>query len=134
MANIIDQGTRRSFLAVRVVGSLYDRRSSNWLDATYFVAGENGQKEIYPGLVVAQNTVTYKWVPYSATASYGAGSDGTNSVLGVLDTFEDLSWGDQAIAPVLHGRLIERHCYVFGGQLGTISATVKSKLPDVDWV
>ena len=135
MANILNQGMRRSFLAILGVGDNFvSRRGSNWLDSSYFVAGDNGQKEVYPGLIVAKNTSTYKWVPYNASASYGPGSDGTNSVLGVLDTFEDVSWGDQAVAPVFHGKVIERHCYVFGQDLDSVTAAVKSALADIEWL
>lgn len=134
MANIVNQGTRRSFLAIRAVASLFDYRQSNWLDSSYFVAGANGQKEVYPGLVVAKNTVSYKWVPYNSGAAYGPGSDGTDSVLGVLDTFEDVTLGDQAVAPLYHGKVIQRHCYIFGSTLGNITAGVKNALPDIEWV
>lgn len=135
MANIINTGRRRSFLAILGVGDNFvSRRISNWLDSSKFVAGDNGQKEVMPGLIVARNTSTYKWVPYNASASYGPGSDGTNSVLGVMDTFEDVSWGDQAIAPVFHGKVIERHCYVFGQPLDSVTSTVKTALPDIEWL
>lgn len=135
MANYITQSQRRSFLPILGVGDNFvSRRASNWLDATYFVAGTNGQKELYPGLIVAKNTTTYKWVPYSVSASYGPGSDGVNSVLGVMDTFEDVSWGDQAIAPVFHGKVIKRHCYVFGHNLDSVTAAVKAALSDIEWI
>lgn len=135
MANIINQGRRRSFLAILGVGDNFvSRRASNWLDSTYFVAGTNGQKEVFPGLVVAKNTSTYKWVPYNVDATYGPGSDGVDSVLGLLDTFEDVSWGDQAIAPIFHGKVIERHCYVFGNDLDSVTAAVKTKLADIEWI
>jgi hypothetical protein len=122
------------FLEIKVPGSFYDRRKSNWLDATYFVDDASGQKYVRPGLVVAQRTDTYKWVPYNVSASYGPGSDGTNSKLGVLDTFEIVTLGDEAIAPLYHGKLIESHCYIFGSTLGTITAAVKTALPDIEWV
>lgn len=135
MANIIEQGLRRSFLAILGVGDNFvSRRRSSWLDSSYFVEGLNGQKEVFPGLIVARNTTSYKWVPYNSTASYGPGSDGTNSQLGVLDTFEDVTWGDQAIAPVFHGKVIERHCYVFGQALDSVTAGVKTALPDIEWI
>lgn len=135
MANILNQGFRRSFLAILAVGDNFiSRRTSNFLDSSYFVAGSNGQKEVYPGLVVAQNTSSKKWVPYSVTASYGPGSDGTDSVLGVMDTFEDVTMGDQTIAPIFHGKVIKRHCYVFGQNLDSVTAAVKSALPDVEWI
>lgn len=135
MANILNTDQRRSFLAILGVGdSLVSRRASSWLDSSYFVAGANGQKEVFPGLIVAKNTESYKWVPYNVSASYGPGSDGTNSVVGVMDTFEDVSWGDQAIAPVFHGKVIERHCYVFGQELDSVTAAVKTALPDIEWI
>lgn len=125
---------RQEFLEIKVPGSFYDRRKSNWLDSTYFVEDAEGQKYVRPGLVVAQNTSTHKWVPYSVTASYGPGSDGTASKLGIMDTFEIVTLGDEAIAPLYHGKLIEAHCYVFGVAVGTISAAVKTALSDVEWV
>jgi hypothetical protein len=132
MANILNQGMRRSFLAILGVGdNLISRRGSNFLDSSYFVAGSNGQKEVYPGLIVAQDTDTMKWVPYSATASYGTGSD---TAKGVMDTFEDVTWGDQTIAPIFHGKVIARHCYVFGEDLDSVSNAVKTALPDVEWM
>lgn len=136
MANILNTARRRSFLAILGVGDNFvSRRISNWLDSSKFVAdATNGQKEVWPGLVVAQNTSTYKWVPYNVSASYGPGSDGVNSKLGVMDTFEDVTWGDQAIAPVFHGKVIERHCYVFGQPLDSITSAVKTALPDIEWL
>lgn len=134
MANIVNLGMRRSFKAIQVPGGLFDFRLSNWLDASYFVAGVDGQKTVYPGLIIAQNTSTYKWVPYNASASYGPGSDGTNSLIGILTTFEDVTLGDQAVAPLYHGKVIERHCYVHGQALDSITSTIKTKLPDIEWV
>lgn len=135
MANVLKQDQRRSFLAILGVGdNLISRRNSNWLEATYFTAGDNGQKYVWPGLIVAKNTSTYKWVPFSAAASYGPGSDGTNSVVGVMDEFVDVTWGDVAIAPIFHGKVIARHCYIFGSDLDSVSAAVKTALPDVEWI
>jgi len=135
MANILNQSQRRSFLAILGVGDNFvSRRNSNMLDSSYFVAGANGQKEIYPGLIVAKDTATNKWVPYNVDASYGVGSDGASSTLGVLDTFEDVSLGDQAVAPIFHGKVIARHCYVFGQDLDSVTSAVKTLLPDVEWI
>ncbi|MBD3284651.1 hypothetical protein GF395_04395 [Candidatus Uhrbacteria bacterium] len=124
---------REEFLAVKIPGGFFDRRKSNWLDSQYFVEDSEGQKYVRPGLIVAQNTATYKWVPYNLAASYGAGSDGTNSKLGILDTFEIVTLGDEAVAPLYHGKVIEEHCYVFGNGLDSITAAVKTALPDIEW-
>ncbi len=135
MANIVNTGQKRSFLAILGVGDNFvSRRNSNHLDSSHFAAASNGVVEVYPGLIVAKNTSTYKWVPYSVSAAYGPGSDGSGSVLGVMDEYRDLTLGDQRIAPVFHGKVIERHCYVFGQDLDSVTAAVKSALPDVEWL
>ncbi len=132
MANISNQGTRRSVQAILAVGdNLISREASLWLDSTYFVVGANGQKELYPGLILAKDTVNDKYVPYNVSASYGVGSD---TAVGILDTFVDVTWGDQAVAPVFHGKAIERHCYVHALAIGTIAADIKTDLADIKWV
>lgn len=130
----ITSKNREEFLAITVPGSLYDRKTSNWFDRTYIPDGNQGyanERYVRPGMVVAIDTDTNKFVPYSAGASYGTGSD---TAVGVLDTFEILTLGDSAIAPLYHGKVIESHAYVFGTTLGTISAGVKTDLPDIEWV
>ncbi len=107
------------------------RTKDNWLDKNYFTEDTNGQKYVRPGLVVARHTTTKKYVPYNASALYGAGSD---TAVGILDTFEDATLDDPAIAPVMHGKAIEAHCYQWGGALGTVAAGVKTNLAQIEWV
>ncbi len=107
------------------------RLLSNWLDSSYFATDASGNKYAYPGLVLAKDTATNKYVPYSSTTSYGTGS---NTAVGVLDRVMDVSLGDEAIAPIYHGALVEAYCFVYGGALGTISGTVKGHLADIKWI
>ncbi len=127
----IAKTVREEFLALKVPGSLYDRKQSNWFDRTYIPDDTAGQRYVRPGMVVAVDTDTNKYVPYNSGASYGTGSD---TAVGVLDTFEILTLGDTATEPVYHGKIIEAHAYVFGTALGTISAGVKTDIPYIEWV
>lgn len=113
-------------------GHHHSRLLSNWLDSSYIAAdGTTGQKYVYPGLVVAVDSSTNKYVPYSAGASYGTGS---NTAVGVMDEFLDVTFGDEAITPIWHGGLIEAYCYVYGSAAGTIAAGIKTSLDDIVWV
>lgn len=112
------------------------RLKSNWLLGSYFTENAEGEKRINPGLIVALdgNTGTnqYKYVPYSATASYGPTS---NVPVGVLEVIQFATYDDPAISPVVHGKVIEAHCYVFGATAkGSIPAAVKSVLDDIEWI
>lgn len=109
------------------------RARSRWLDRNYFTTNARGQTFVYPGLVVAVDSTTNKYVPYNASALYGIGSD---TAVGVLDDFLDLTLTgkEEGVDPIVHGKLIEAHCYVWGGALGTISASVKSNLQQIEWV
>lgn len=109
----------------------FSRLLSNWLDSSYFATDSAGQKYAYPGMIVAKDTDTGKYVPYSGTASYGTGSD---TAVGVLDTFEDVTLEDVAIAPIFHGSIVERYCHAYGGDLGTVAAGVKTALTDIKWI
>ncbi len=104
---------------------------SNWLDRSYYLDDAALQRHVRPGLVVAQETTTKKYVPYNVSALYGAGSD---TAVGVLDVFQDATTEDPGVAPVFHGKLIEAHCYIWGGAKGTISSAVKTSLGMIEWV
>lgn len=122
------------FLEIKVPGTLYDRlHKSNWFKYDTIGLDSMGQRYARPGMIVAQLGAagSYKYVPYSEAASYGTGSD---TAVGVLDTFEILTLGDEAIDPISHGTLIEAHCYVYGEDLGNIPAGVKSALANIQWV
>jgi len=126
----ITSKSRRSILEVKQ-GHLFDRLISNFFDSTYAGEDSTGQKYVYPGLVVARDTDTNKFVPYSSGASYGTGS---NTAVGVLDEFLDVTMGDEAITPVYLGKLIEAHVYVYGVAVGTVSGAVKTALARIEWV
>jgi hypothetical protein len=109
----------------------YTRLVSNWFDRQYIPDDDNGERYVRPGMIVARNTDTNKYVPYSSGGSYGTGSD---TAVGVLDTFEIVTLGDTSVAPVYTGEIIEQNAYVFGGTLGSISAGIKSALTQIAWV
>ena len=91
----------------------------------------DNQRFMYPGMIVAQNSAGTYYVPYNASAAYGAGSD---TAVGVLREFWNCTLGDPIIEPIKHGKLIEAHCFVLGGTVGTVPAGVKTDLPDITWV
>lgn len=107
------------------------RRTANLFDSSVILANtRTGQKYVYPGLIMAQRSDTYKYVPYNSGASYGAGSD---TAIGILDELLEVTEGDQACSPVFHGIFIEAHCRVFGLPRGQISATIKGHIPLMAW-
>jgi len=113
-------------------GKEHSRLISNWLDAQYFAYDSTGQKYVKPGLVVGQDTLTHKYVPYHAVAgTYGSYCA---TPVGVIDELCDLTLGDYAVVPIYHGQLIEAFCYEYGSATGTISAAVKTALKDINWV
>lgn len=125
---------REEYNEIKVPGTFYDRKISNWLASTYFAEdGVTGQKYIREGMIVAKHPdwLDGKYVPYSEAASYGDSSD---VAVGVLDERMILTFGDEATAPLYHGQLIEKHCYVYGGTVGVIPTAAKATIPDIDWV
>jgi hypothetical protein len=108
------------------------RDTSNWLERSYFNADDSGMVRVSPGLIVARNSVNNKYTPYSASVSYGLGSD---TAVGVLEVIQDATYDDPAISPVVHGKVIETSCYVYGAtSKGSIPAGVKSALDDIIWI
>ncbi len=121
----------RRFIPEVKSGHHFDRLISNFLDATYIAADANLQKLVQPGMVLARDATTNKYVPYSAGASYGSGS---STAVAMLDEYLDITMGEVAITPIWHGKLKEAFCYVYGSAMGTIPAAVKTALDDVEWV
>jgi len=101
------------------------------MDATYIAADVYQNKFVYPGMIMARDNSTSYYVPYSASASYGTYSD---TAVGVLHEFYDLTYDSRIVEPVWHGVLIESKCFVYGGPLGTVPAAVKTSLDDIVWV
>lgn len=123
---------REEILEVMADRSHMQTLTGNFLESAYFTADSAQHKFVRPGLIVAKNTATKKYTPWNASPSYGPGS---NLAVGVLDVpLMDVSLEDAAISPVFHGKLIEAHCYVYGGVLGVIPTAVKDALEQIEWV
>lgn len=120
-----------------IVEVMADRRhlmrgSSNWLEDAYFNEDAFGEKIVRPGLILARHSTNDKWVPYSSAVHYGLGSD---TAVAILDTVENATYDEPAIAPVVHGRVIEANCYVYGAvYTQTVPAAVKTALTMIEWV
>ena len=112
---------------------------SGWLARSYFGVDPLTTSEylVRPGLILAKSTDTRLagyYVPYHSDAAYGAGSD---TAFGVLDQLVDLTTTDQAVAPLVHGKLIEANCYIFNetqAQSTTIANAIKTALSNIVWV
>lgn len=121
---------RKAILNIKS-GHHFDRLLSNWIDSSYIAQDSTGQKYVYPGVVVAVDSSTNKYVPYNVSASYGTGSD---TAVGVMDEFIDVTLGDVSVTPIYQGKLIEAHCYAYGGAVGTVSNAIKTALAQIKWV
>lgn len=124
---------------VKVGRGLYDYRGSLWFDPSMIQIDANGNKYVDPGLIIAKAVVatdetygdTYAFVPYDPDGEYGTGSD---TPYGILDIRLNATLGSEAVAALYHGQVLQRNCYVLGDAKGVISDTVKTALPDIDWV
>ncbi len=120
---------RQSFDVLRDIH--FSKGADRIFDSTYLTENAYGEKYIYPGLVIAVCTGTSKFVPYSAGASYGLGSD---TAVGVTHILYNMTYGDKIVSGIWHGTLREDYCYVYGGALGTIAAGIKTALDDIQWI
>jgi hypothetical protein len=105
---------------------------SRTLDRSYIADDSNGERWVYAGMVVAKDWKN-DYVPYSAGASYGGGSD---TAVGVLVEPYDLTYGDKEAAPAIHALLVEDYCFVYGQSapyMGNIPSAVKTALSHVMW-
>lgn len=117
------------------------RLPTGFLNRNCFPAdADTGDRIVYQGLIVAQvnggleesemtGSQPY-YVPWSASAAYGTGSD---TAVGIMDVWHDATVTDWQIAPVYHGQAYEKRCYCGGGPLGSIPASVKTDLSDITW-
>lgn len=108
----------------------YSPLKSRMFDRTYLADDSNNERWAYEGLVVAVDSSTSKYVPYSSTASYGTGRD---TAIGVLVERYNMTLGDKPVAPTWHAIVVEDYCYVQGAALGSIPAAVKTALDDIEW-
>ena len=108
------------------------REESNWLDKSYFTEDAQGEILVRPGLILARNSTTNEYIPYSSGNHYGPGS---NTAVAVLDDIQNATYDKPHIAPVSHGRVIEANCYVYGATYTqTVPAAVKTALQQIVWV
>lgn len=106
-------------------------KKSGFLVRSYFNEDQFGQIIVRPGMVLALNSAG-KYTPYSATAAYGVGSD---TAAGILQDPQDATYDEPAITVIVHGKLTEAHCYVYGAtSRGNIPAAVKTTLALIEWV
>ena len=106
---------------------------SRMFDATAHVGlNVNNERLIYPGMIVAISSVTTNYVPYSAAAAYGAGSD---LPIGILRDFHNCTLGDKAIEPIVHARVPAARCFIYGQAAGAynIPAVVRTALNMIVW-
>ena len=104
---------------------------SRFFDTSYIAANSYSEKYLYPGMVLALDSDTEKYVPYNESASYGTGSD---TAVGVLSKVFDVTYDAYMVQPVVHGALIEDRCFVYGGDIGTVPSAVKTALKMIEWV
>lgn len=108
------------------------RQVSGWLDrASFTIPSTVLEYVLRPGMILAKNTSSGYYVPWTEAAAYGAGS---STAVGVLGQEVDLTLSSQGVAPVVEAKLIEAHCYVTGQGNGSIPAAVKTTLSRIVWV
>lgn len=130
----------RRFVTGRPIHQDLGRTQDGFLVGSYWTANAEGDKTVYAGAILAEleggilesdMTVSQPYfVPYSATAAYGAGSD---TAAGILAEDWDATYSDWQITLVNHGVAIEKYCYEPGGVYGDISDAVKTDLSNINW-
>lgn len=124
--------TRRHRQVLQVLrDNHFSKRESRMFDRSYIADNDYDERFIYPGLIVGLDEVSSYYVPYSYTASYSSYSD---TAVGVLHEFYDLTYDTRIVEPVWHGVLIESKCYVYGGDFGDVPDAVKTALTGIVWV
>jgi hypothetical protein len=109
----------------------YDTYESRMFDRTYLEDDVNNERWLYAGCVIALDHPAGTFVPYSAAASYGVGSD---TPVAITKEPYDMTEGAKAVTGVFHARMVEQYCYLYGGARGVIPAAVKAALTQVSWV
>jgi hypothetical protein len=99
-------------------------------DRSYLAIDADYMYVLDEGVVVAVDSTTSKYVPYSAGASYGTGSD---TAVGITTMHYDMTYGAKFIAPAIQAVLLEDYCQIYGSGRGSISAAVKTALPLLMW-
>lgn len=109
----------------RLASKLFDKA---YAQLTWPTGGLN--KYTYPGLVLALNSVTNKYVPWRSDAAYGAGSD---TAVGILNEKLTLTEWDRFCTPIYDAQVIEANIYTDESALGTVAAGIKTDLPQIGW-
>ncbi len=112
-------------LVARLAAKMFDKAY-----ATLTFPAGTANKYAMPGLVLALNSVTKKYVPWVTDARYGAGSD---TSVGILIEQLNLSDWDRMCSPMYHGEVVEGNIYQADDDIGTVDSTVKTDLPDIEW-
>lgn len=98
-------------------------------DAAVTTVDDNGKKYLDKGVVLARinSPVAASGLlgPYSESASDGRQLD--RNIVGINDTFADLSEGDVEVGVLVAGS-VKESAIVFGSQSGTIQGAYKDKL------
>jgi len=118
--DVVTEYTHRGVL--RAVYEVETRGRSLPFDKQYVAPDTYGNRYLWPGMIVAMNSTRSMWVPWSAAGSYGAYS---TYAMGIVDDMFDGTMQYPILAPAVHCRAIEAHCYVYGSAVGTIPAAVK---------
>lgn len=87
-------------------------------------------KYAMPGLILALNSATNKYVPWRADAAYGAGSD---TAVGFLNEKLVLTEWDRMCTPIYDAQVIEDNMYTDVGVLGTVPNAIKTTLIHIGW-
>jgi|WetSurMetagenome_2_1015567.scaffolds.fasta_scaffold229037_2 hypothetical protein len=117
----------RAVLTV-IASAVKERKQGQFFLGSYIPTNDNGDKIVYPGMIVAVSGSYY--VPYNVSASYGSGSD---TAVGILNEVWDVTLFNKMISPVTEGTFYEKYCYEFGGTFGSIRAAVKTSLSHIQW-
>jgi len=122
--------THRAILTV-MASVPKERKEGKYFDSSLIEADADGKKYLYPGMILAAETDnnTY-YVPFSTGASYGTDSD---TAVGILNEFVDVSLIPQIISPVTEGTFIEGYCFELGGTFGTVGSGIKTNLSHIQW-
>ena len=131
--------TRRSTTG-RPIHSDLGRTQSGLLMRDYWADNSEGDRIVYAGAIMAEITGGVEassmtvsqpyFVPYSATAAYGTGSD---TAAGILAEDWDATYSDWQVTLVNRGVAIQKYCYVPGGEYNDISDDIKTDLTLIKW-
>lgn len=112
-------------LVARLAAKMFEKAYSQ---LTFPATSSN--KYTLPGLIVALNSVSNKYVPWVTDARHGAGSD---TAVGILTEYLVLTTWDRMCSPMYTGEAIEANCYTEDSAIGTIAAGIKTSLSKIEW-